>query len=184
MATQQFAINATVSNSIPVPNDADRRSLYIRNYGNSSSTMWVAFGQPATPGTNGEMEIVPGSEYSFGGDLKPSTKTLPGGFYLPNCPHESINVITTTLAIATITVSNDHTAAVTLVNPTSSISMGDTIVIAGNSSSPFNGTWTVAAVSSSTVITFTARSNVTPEGFGGTLGDATVSTATGCVITQ
>ena len=93
MATQQFAINATTGNSVPVPADRDRRGLYLRNYSNSSATMWVAFGQPATLGTNGELEIPPGSEYSFGGELKPSTRTLPGSFYLPNCPPESINVI-------------------------------------------------------------------------------------------
>jgi hypothetical protein len=101
MATKQFAINATMASSIPsnssnqtAGSDPDRRSLYIRNYSTSLVTMWVAFGQPATAGTNGEMEVPPDFEYTFGGSLKPSTQTLPGSFYLPNCPHESINVIT------------------------------------------------------------------------------------------
>jgi hypothetical protein len=101
MATKQFAINATTGSAVQVaPNDADRRACYIRNYSNSTvnpgqGTMWVAFGVVATAGTNGELEVVPGAEYSFGGDLRPTTQTLPGSFRLPNCPLESISVITT-----------------------------------------------------------------------------------------
>lgn len=180
MPTQQFPINAgpVAGTFAPAATNSNyRNSLYIRNYANSTASMWVAFGQVATPGANGEMEIVPGSEYAFGGPLVPNNTTPMKGY-----PIEYVSVVTTGYQIATITVANDHTATLTLVNPTSAISVGDTIVIAGNSMSPYNGTWTVLAVSSSTVITFTASSNVTPEGFGGALAEAS-SVASGCIVT-
>jgi hypothetical protein len=48
--------------------------------------MYIAFGQPATAGTNGEMELVAGGEYNWNGLLPP----LQG-----NVPLESINIIVT-----------------------------------------------------------------------------------------
>lgn len=75
--------NVTVSTQFVVSR-TERRALYIRNYAASVGTMWLAFGQAATAGTNGEMEIVPGGEYNWNGLLPP----LQG-----NVPLESINII-------------------------------------------------------------------------------------------
>src|SRR5271168_3835210 len=106
MATKQFVISAntgaavTITGQLPSGANPDARSIYIRNYANAivnpgQGSMWVAFGAVATAGTNGEMEIVPGDEYSYGGPLPPSTLNLPGGTRLPNCPTEFISVIST-----------------------------------------------------------------------------------------
>ena len=103
MATKQTVISATASSSLVVPQNQNRRQLYIRNYFNApgtltpqTHTMYVMFknGGPATAGGAGEIEIIPGGEYTFGGPLPPSTKTLPGSFFLPNCPTEDVYVIT------------------------------------------------------------------------------------------
>lgn len=91
MATQHFKINATGVSSVAAPADVNRISLYIRNYSGSGQTVWVAFGQVATAGTNGEMELVPGAEYAFGSTTFPNN-TLPLKAY----PTESVNVITST----------------------------------------------------------------------------------------
>jgi hypothetical protein len=70
-----------------------RRFLYIRNYSSSAQTMWVKFGGPATPGTGGELEVLPGTEYQFGqAELRPVNEA--GWFLKPTCPTESIHVIT------------------------------------------------------------------------------------------
>jgi hypothetical protein len=99
MATVQTALNATSTASNPVPYNPDRRFAYIRNYTNSGATMWVLFVPQgstavATAGTNGELEILPGMDYEFGGKLDPTTKQLPGSFKLPNVPLEGISIIT------------------------------------------------------------------------------------------
>jgi len=49
--------------------------------------MWLAFGNAATAGSNGEMEIVPGGEYSWGGVLTPLAS---GEAYIPT---DSVNII-------------------------------------------------------------------------------------------
>jgi hypothetical protein len=96
----------------------------------------------------------------------------------------------TTFTISTITVAVSFTATVTLASPTSAIAVGDSILIAGNTSSPFNGTWVVRSVPNPTTFTFVASSNVTPIGTGGTVTDQTIlgiacnpSSGTGCNIT-
>lgn len=104
--TLHYIISATTNSSVPVQagtniaatHNADRRFVYIRNYANSTNSIFVLFSdtRSATAGAQGELEIVPGAEYLFGGALKPSTMTLPGSFVLPNCPLEQINVITST----------------------------------------------------------------------------------------
>ena len=60
--------------------------------------MWVAFGKFATLGTAGEIELVAGGEYTFGGPLPPNKSTLPGGFILPQCPQEAIYIVSATPA--------------------------------------------------------------------------------------
>jgi hypothetical protein len=94
MATTQTAISASSVASTPVGVNQARRLLYIRNYSSSAATMWVAFGKTATAGTAGELEIIAGGEYLFGGRLPPSVGNLPLGTTLIPCPTESISVIT------------------------------------------------------------------------------------------
>lgn len=99
MATQQTLLSASAVASNPVPYNPDRRFAYIRNYSASAATIWVLFvpqgsNQVATAGLNGELEILPGMDYEFGGKLDPTTKQLPGSFKLPNCPLEGISIIT------------------------------------------------------------------------------------------
>ena len=109
MATTQTVIAATGSNSIPVAQNTTRRQLYIKCYANQPGTttpqtgvMYIAFGKPATLGTAGELELLPGSEYIFGGPLPPRVANLPHGFILPNCPTESINVIATMTMVGAV----------------------------------------------------------------------------------
>lgn len=75
-----------------VPANPNRRLLYIRNYVDATLnagavTMWVAFGQTATQGTNGEYELVNGGEYPWNGPLPP---------LVGNVPTEFISIITNT----------------------------------------------------------------------------------------
>jgi hypothetical protein len=94
MPTTPHAINANTSTSVQVAGaNSNRNSLYIRNYASGvvnpgQGTMWVAFGVPATVGTNGEMEILPGGEYSWGSGLLPNNTTPLKGY-----PLESVNII-------------------------------------------------------------------------------------------
>jgi hypothetical protein len=99
--TNQQPIVATTTSSSPLAENRVRRFLYVRCYAVNPTngtvgqpTMWLSFGNPATPGMKGEMEIQAGTEYTFGGRLEPPRQTLPGSFFLPNCPTESVNVIT------------------------------------------------------------------------------------------
>ena len=103
MGTQQTALNATTSASNPVPYNPDRRFAYIRNYTGSLGTIWLLFvpqgsNQVATQGLNGELEILPGMDFEFGGKLDPITKQLPGSFKLPNCPIEAVSIISNSTA--------------------------------------------------------------------------------------
>lgn len=96
MATKQTAINATNVDSTVLSQDLTRRYLYLRNYSTSGQTMWIAFGKAATAGTAGELEMVAGGEYVFGGPLPPNVANLPQSFFLPVCPTEEVHVITST----------------------------------------------------------------------------------------
>ena len=98
MATTQTLINASAISTQVIGRDPSRRMLYIRNYGASAQTIWVLFGGSgtATAGLAGELEVVPGGEYTFGGPLPFSKQTLPGGFNLPVCPQEEVYVVTST----------------------------------------------------------------------------------------
>jgi hypothetical protein len=78
--------NVSVSTQF-APNRPERLSLYVRNYSGSTGTMWLALGVPATAGTNGEYEIVPGGEYSWTGILTPIEA---GNVYIPT---DSVNII-------------------------------------------------------------------------------------------
>lgn len=94
MSTQQFPITATTTAAIFAAADKNRNSMYIRNYGDPTVnpgqvSMWVAFGKVATVGTAGEMEIVPGAEYSFGPSLLPNNTTPLKGY-----PQEFVSIIT------------------------------------------------------------------------------------------
>lgn len=101
--TKQFPIAATTVASYPMGqvNYSNRRYLYIKNLltlpGGSvtqqTAILYVAFGQPATQGENGEIELNPGEYYTWGGPLPPNVGTLPLGFFLPVCPTEYISVI-------------------------------------------------------------------------------------------
>lgn len=105
MATQATPVAATTVAATVAPSNSARRFLYIKSYvyvpngggspSQQSGILYVAFGQAATPGQNGEYELVPGAEYSFGGPLPPSVGNLPRGFILPVCPQESISVVST-----------------------------------------------------------------------------------------
>ena len=78
--------NVSVSTQV-VPSHSGRISLYIRNYQGSSGTIWAALGQAATAGSNGEIEIVPGGEYTWSGVMTPIDS---GMSYIPT---DSVNVI-------------------------------------------------------------------------------------------
>lgn len=91
--TKHFPINATTADKIVVPVDPARRFIYIKNYSTSSVTIFIAFGQVATPGQAGELEITPGTDYFLYGPLQPPTQTLPQNFFLPHCPFEEIHAI-------------------------------------------------------------------------------------------
>lgn len=100
MATTQTAIAATTTAANAVGQNTARRFLYIKNYANVPSSqsaqtgsIYVAFGTTATKGTAGELELVPGAEYIFGGPLPPRVGNLPKGFVLPACPTEAISVL-------------------------------------------------------------------------------------------
>lgn len=100
VATTQTAITATGSTGVVRAADPTRRMLFIKCYVNNptnqvaqTGAIYVAFGKAATVGTAGELELIPGSEYVFGGPLPPRVANLPHGMILPNCPTESINVI-------------------------------------------------------------------------------------------
>ena len=99
MPTAQYAISATSVSSKIVDADQHRRYLMIQNYYASTESIYVAFGQAATPGNNGELEIVAGAHYEIPGfPLKSPLPVLQGqpNVAFPNCPSESINVITAT----------------------------------------------------------------------------------------
>jgi hypothetical protein len=94
MATAQTPIVASGTSIQVITASASRRSLFIQNYAESAVSMYIAFGQKATAGANGELEIPPGQNFSWGGALAmpanpPSTGTAPA----PSCPAESVNVI-------------------------------------------------------------------------------------------
>lgn len=78
--------NVAVTTQISPPR-AERLSLYIRNYQASTGTIWVALGQAATAGSNGEIEIVPGGEYTWSGVITPLDS---GMAYIPT---DSVNII-------------------------------------------------------------------------------------------
>jgi hypothetical protein len=101
MATQVFGLAVSGSSVLVAPYNPDRRGIYVRNYAASAGTIWLTFGgtnangQPitqATAGGAGEMEIVPGTEYSFGGLLHPTKNNRPLGFNFPSCPLEAIYI--------------------------------------------------------------------------------------------
>jgi hypothetical protein len=94
MATQQTVISAGTSSAQVLAANAGRRSLFIQNYAESSSSIYVAFGQAATAGAAGELEIPPGQNFSWGGTLAmPANPPSTGPLAAPACPTESINVI-------------------------------------------------------------------------------------------
>lgn len=85
----QAPISAGTGSSLVIPAHNYRFYLHIRNYTASAQTIWVSFGIPATPGTNGELEIVPGSEYIWGNLDYGTTNYESHG-----CPTDAIYVIT------------------------------------------------------------------------------------------
>ena len=79
MATAQTPIVASNTSIQVLATSAFRRSLFIQNYAESAVSMYIAFGQSATAGTNGELEIAPGQNFSWGGILaKPSNPPSTG----------------------------------------------------------------------------------------------------------
>lgn len=106
MATQQFPIVAGVTSVLVVPANNNNRFVYIRNYTNQPGTLtaqttslYVLFsnatGAVATLGTKGELEILPGIDYVFGGNLEPGISVEQSTGFFPNCPVENIYVIAT-----------------------------------------------------------------------------------------
>lgn len=94
MATAQISIVANASSAQVLVANPGRRSLFIQNYAESAVSIYVAFGRSATAGANGELEIPPGQNFSWGGTLAisanpPST----GPTAAPACPTESVSVI-------------------------------------------------------------------------------------------
>jgi hypothetical protein len=94
MATVHTPIVAGTSSTQIASANSGRRSLFVQNYAESGSAMYIAFGQPATAGTNGELEIPAGQNFSWGGRLAmPANPPSTGPTLAPACPTESINVI-------------------------------------------------------------------------------------------
>jgi len=94
MATVHTPILAVGSSTQVAGANSGRRSLFVQNYAESSVSMYVAFGQPATAGTNGELEIPAGQNFSWGGTLAmPANPPSTGPTLAPACPTESINVV-------------------------------------------------------------------------------------------
>ena len=88
--TLAVPLNATGTSFQVLPAFRHRTFLLLRNYSTSGVTIWVAFGVVATAGNNGELEIPPGIDYTFGGERRyPQYFTQ----FNNNCPTESINVI-------------------------------------------------------------------------------------------
>ena len=84
MPTQQIPILATTTATTVAPRNENRRFMYLKNYVNKptdqtaqANTIYIAFGVPATPGLNGEYELLPGSEYVWNGVLPPLLGDLP-----------------------------------------------------------------------------------------------------------
>jgi hypothetical protein len=94
MATLHTAILAGTSSAQVAAANSSRRSLFVQNYAESGTPMYIAFGQAATAGTNGELEIPAGQNFSWGGTLAmPANPPSTGPTLAPACPTESINVI-------------------------------------------------------------------------------------------
>ena len=93
---KQFPIVASIVDTQVLPMDPKRLYLHIRNYAASGQTMWVAFGQAATPGANGELEIVPGSEYIWGNALGNAPGKLLQHNLQESCPTDAIHIVTST----------------------------------------------------------------------------------------
>lgn len=89
MTTIQIAINANNVSAQVLTSSQSRIFLYIKNYASplSGDNLYVSFGQAATAGTNGELELLPGQELVFGGTSAPQ-----------NCPQGTISVISPTTA--------------------------------------------------------------------------------------
>ena len=58
--------------------------------------MWIAFGQVATAGTNGELEVPPGTEYIWGQALGAPADIANVLDVRRQCPTDAIHVITST----------------------------------------------------------------------------------------
>ena len=108
MATQQFPIIATSTSgsTVTVAGNNNNRFVYIRNYTNAPGTLtpqtasiYVLFsnapGAAATLGTKGELEVLPGQDFVFGGNLEPGIAVEQATGFFPNCPVENIYVIAT-----------------------------------------------------------------------------------------
>jgi hypothetical protein len=94
MATAHYniTINGAGQNFGPAQRN-NRRRVYIRNYSSSTGTMWLRWdGTAAASGGNGEMEIIPGGEYQWGGPIPARVKNLPLGQDLPHCPQEQASI--------------------------------------------------------------------------------------------
>lgn len=88
---KQVALSAnTGTSSQALVQDNGRCFMYIRNYAGSAGTLWVAFGQAATAGMNGELELPPGQDKVFGSNYLDNPIAPP---FSNNCPKGSVNVI-------------------------------------------------------------------------------------------
>lgn len=89
MTTIQVKVDATNVAKTFITGSQSRIFFYIKNYASplSSDNMYIAFGQAATNGLNGELELLPGQELVFGGTSAPQ-----------NCPQGSISIISPTTA--------------------------------------------------------------------------------------
>jgi hypothetical protein len=94
MATVHTPIVAADASTQVLAANSGRRSLFVQNYAESGASIYIAFGQPATAGANGELEIPPGQNFSWGGTLAmPANPPSTGTTAAPACPTESVNVI-------------------------------------------------------------------------------------------
>ncbi|MGH7917325.1 MAG: hypothetical protein ACREQE_07640, partial [Candidatus Binataceae bacterium] len=112
-----------------------------------------------------------GKAYAIGVDnFSPPRRWTPG-----ESIYETLNA--NPLTITNIVETAGTTATVTIASAVSRLAAGDSITIAGNSVTGFNGAWEIVQVLSSTSFTYVTTGSALGTGTGGTVTDNTIMSA-------